>query len=549
MRTKSLPESIRVGELRPAPPAPRAPSAGPRRRLRDWLATAGMLLLIPAMLVFLLPGVRAAHPTLGVDGAATRGSSILVSGGGYAGFGAIELRWEGGHLAAQVRPDRDGEFQTALSVPASMALGEHDLLAIDPTAAGEAGDAGDALASTIVTVVDAIAEATPDSHSGTPAASDVPAGTLPPGASPSAPASGGSDGVAGNPTATPGGDTSAGPRATSKPASKATPKPKPKATATPQPPAPATSGALYVATNGSDGNPGTADAPFRTVEKGLDSVRPGQTLYLRGGTYVEDVQASPAGMSSARIVVSAYPGERPVIKGLVSINNPRYVTFNGFNVTWNTGSYDEHMLKITGGTSWVLQNSEIWGARSFADLLISGSPHGWAVRYNVIHDTYGGEADVNRSHNIYANTNLDATGGVIERNLIFNATHGTNLKLAGAGGADGGAANVIVRYNTLYNATQPLLIGDGSRNITVTRNIIGKSAKGNLVRLYALVGSSDSVKDNILFAGSDACSDYGSTVKCSSVMSGNLFPHDPHFASGGFHPTDAVAANYGRYAR
>src|SRR5699024_251349 len=122
--------------------------------------------------------------------------------------------------------------------------------------------------------------------------------------------------------------------------------------------------------NGSDGNPGTADAPFRTVEKGLDSVRPGQTLYLRGGTYVEDVQASPAGMSSARIVVSAYPGERPVIKGLVSINNPRYVTFNGFNVTWNTGSYDEHMLKITGGTSWVLQNSEIWGARSFADLLI-----------------------------------------------------------------------------------------------------------------------------------------------------------------------------------
>lgn len=550
MRTKSLPESIRVGELRPAPRPPRAPRTG-RRRFRDWLATAGMLLLIPAMLVVLLPGVRAAHPTLGVEGAALRGSSIVVRGGGYAGFGAIELRWEGGRLAGTVRPDRDGEFRTALSVPASMALGEHDLSAVDPTT-GDTGDPEDALASTIVTVVEQVADPTPDGHSGAPAASghpsDVPAGTLVPGASTPAGGTSGADGSAVDPTPASGGDSSAGPTASKKPGSKSTLRPKPKATATPQPPAPATSGALYVATNGSDGNPGTADAPFRTVEKGLDSVRPGQTLYLRGGTYVEDVQASPAGTSSARIVVSAYPGERPVIKGLVSINNPRYVTFNGFNVTWNTGGYDEHMLKITGGTSWVLQNSEIWGARSFADLLISGSPHGWAVRYNVIHDTYGGEADVNRSHNIYANTNLDATGGVIERNLIFNATHGTNLKLAGAGGADGGAANVIVRYNTLYNATQPLLIGDGSRNITVTRNIIGKSAKGNLVRLYALVGSGDSVKDNILFAGSDACSDYGSTVKCSSVMSGNLFPHDPHFASGGFHPTDAVAAKYGRYA-
>lgn len=538
MRMKSLPESIRVGELRPEPPR-RAPRST-RRRVRDWLATGAMLLLVPAMLVLLLPGVRAAHPTLGVAGEALRGASVVVSGGGYVGYGSIDLRWEGGRLAGQVRPDRDGEFETHLSVPASMPLGEHGLDAVDPASADPAAAA---LASTTVVVVEPAAQATPDLHDAAPSPASGGTATGQPAAT----------GAPGTPAAT-NGSAGASPTAvaeaspTPRPRSTAKPKPKPRPTATPKPPAPAASGAIYVATDGNDGNPGTADAPLRTVEKGLDSVRPGQTLYLRGGTYVEDVQAAPAGTASARITVSAYPGERPVIKGLVSISNPRFVTFNGFNVTWNSGGYDEHMFKITGGTSWILQNSEIWGARSFADLLISGSPHGWVVRNNVIHDTYGGESDVNRSHNIYANTNLDATGGVIERNLIYNATHGTNVKLAGAGGSSGGAANVVVRYNTIYNATQPLLIGDGSRNITVTRNIIGKSAKGNVIRLYKLVGSGVSVVDNVLFAGSSACADFDSTVRCSQVMSGNLFPHDPKFASGSFRPTDATAAKYGRYA-
>ncbi len=317
-------------------------------------------------------------------------------------------------------------------------------------------------------------------------------------------------------------------------------------------PVPRTASALYVATDGSDANPGTQAAPFATVAHGLALLRPGQTLYLRGGTYVEDITARlPAGSAEEPIVVSSYPGERAVIKGLVELDDPTYVTLNGFNVTWNHGEYDQHMLKIVGGREWTLQNSEIWGARSFADLLIAGSPQGWTVRGNVIHDTYGGEANVNRSHNVYANTNLDATGGLIERNVLFNAGHGTNLKLAGSGGPGGGAANVIVRYNTLYSATQPLLLGDGSHHVIIERNIIGGSARGNLVRLFQLVGTGNVIRDNLGFGASTFCDDFDSTVRCAAVVAGSVFPRDPRFDStavGGFHPSDAVARAYGRFA-
>ena len=315
----------------------------------------------------------------------------------------------------------------------------------------------------------------------------------------------------------------------------------------------------YVAPDGSDSNVGDLTRPFRTVTKGLSSLRAGDTLYLREGTYIEDV--SPIlrpGTAEARIVVRNYPGEKPIIKGKVRLGSADYWTFDGFNVTWNTGTYAEHMVKFVGGRGWILENSEIRGAQSFANILVCCSPSNWVLRNNTIYDTFGGEANIYRSHNIYVNTNLDAGPGLIEHNLIFNAPRGSNIKIAGPDqGSQFGSANVTVRYNTLSSGVQPLLIGDGSTNILVERNIITTGIRPNtttyLLRLYRLTGTNNVVRNNLGFDAGKWCLDYdGGDYTCAGIDGGgNLFPVNPEFDStgvGGFRPQNAAAQAYGAYA-
>jgi len=47
----------------------------------------------------------------------------------------------------------------------------------------------------------------------------------------------------------------------------------------------ATTCSLYVATTGSDTNPGTLAAPWKTVQKAANTALPGQTVCVRGGVY------------------------------------------------------------------------------------------------------------------------------------------------------------------------------------------------------------------------------------------------------------------------
>src|SRR4051794_5214242 len=91
----------------------------------------------------------------------------------------------------------------------------------------------------------------------------------------------------------------------------------------------------YVAPSGADSNPGTATAPWRTVTHGLRTVVAGQTLWIRGGTYTETVSGTlHKGTSGARITVRGYPGEHPLVRGLVRLTDPDYWTLSDLAFTW-----------------------------------------------------------------------------------------------------------------------------------------------------------------------------------------------------------------------
>ncbi len=69
------------------------------------------------------------------------------------------------------------------------------------------------------------------------------------------------------------------------------------------------------AKNGNDRNAGTEMAPWRTLTNALRRLKPGDTLYLRGGTYFEKVALSKSGTHEAPITIASYPGEIAVIDG------------------------------------------------------------------------------------------------------------------------------------------------------------------------------------------------------------------------------------------
>src|SRR5687767_7786866 len=53
----------------------------------------------------------------------------------------------------------------------------------------------------------------------------------------------------------------------------------------------------YVAPTGSDTNPGTLAAPWRTIQRGLNALGSAKTLVVRGGRYPEMAVASLGGTS------------------------------------------------------------------------------------------------------------------------------------------------------------------------------------------------------------------------------------------------------------
>ncbi|GGB18052.1 right-handed parallel beta-helix repeat-containing protein [Puia dinghuensis] len=83
---------------------------------------------------------------------------------------------------------------------------------------------------------------------------------------------------------------------------------------------------LYIAPDGNDKNPGTISQPFATLQKAQSAVRPGDTVYIRGGIYhmteaqisrIERIYACVTfldknGHRGRYINYWAYPGEKPV---------------------------------------------------------------------------------------------------------------------------------------------------------------------------------------------------------------------------------------------
>lgn len=81
-------------------------------------------------------------------------------------------------------------------------------------------------------------------------------------------------------------------------------------------------GDSFVAPTGDDTNPGTIGAPFRTIQRGADALRPGDTCFVRAGVYRESVTLTNSGERGRPVRLTAYPGEVVVLEGTDPVTTP-----------------------------------------------------------------------------------------------------------------------------------------------------------------------------------------------------------------------------------
>lgn len=99
----------------------------------------------------------------------------------------------------------------------------------------------------------------------------------------------------------------------------------------------------YVATDGSDDNPGTLDRPWRTIQKAAETVEPGTTVDVRGGVYHESVTVRVSGEPGRVITFQSFPGETAIIDGsrltppdgssaLIDVRDRSHLVVKGFEI-------------------------------------------------------------------------------------------------------------------------------------------------------------------------------------------------------------------------
>jgi len=103
----------------------------------------------------------------------------------------------------------------------------------------------------------------------------------------------------------------------------------------------------WVSTEGDDSNPGTSESPWRTIQQAADTIAPGDTVFVREGTYDERVTVPASGTGEGtRIVLQAESPRGARCTGFLITGD--YVTVAGFEV--EAGLDRPTGIVVDGGT-------------------------------------------------------------------------------------------------------------------------------------------------------------------------------------------------------
>lgn len=116
----------------------------------------------------------------------------------------------------------------------------------------------------------------------------------------------------------------------------------------------------HVSIFGSDDACGSAEAPFRTINRAAGIALPGDTVRVHGGVYREWVDPqNGGGGEDSRIVYEAAPGEHPIIKGSEIVTDWEHVEGSVYKKSVPNslfGSFNPFLIRLAG--DWLQRPDE-----------------------------------------------------------------------------------------------------------------------------------------------------------------------------------------------
>ena len=320
----------------------------------------------------------------------------------------------------------------------------------------------------------------------------------------------------------------------------------------------ASAATYYVATTGSDSNPGTQSAPFRHLSKGAAAAtNPGDTVIVMDGTYDNEGQIDPnyvvtlnfSGAAGNPITFKAQNRGKAVLDSMntatgttcngafayFNLHNAAFIVIQGFVIQrgCHEGIHSNdsaHDVTIRWNEIKNIANHTQTDQIGQDGIYLNNAEYNFIFDGNLFHDIgrTDGQTLLHFDHGIYSH----AQNLTIINNIFYNMNRGWSIQLAD------GAGNWLVANNTFAfaNATSgeagQIMFWGTNSNITVRNNIFYKP-NGSAITRYAATISGSAFDHNLIYGVNTVISDL-----TGFILGTNQIGVDPLFVNASTTPYD-----------
>ncbi len=348
----------------------------------------------------------------------------------------------------------------------------------------------------------------------------------------------------------------------------------------------------YVATSGSDSNPGTLALPWASIQKAANTLLPGDTALIREGIYNERVLLQNSGLPDQYILFAAFPGETPTIdgsgiswgnwNGLFDISGLSYIKVSGLKIVhatyagiWveesdhiileNNYTYDTYSsgIGIWYSNDILVQNNEVEKACSGGEqecITIAGSAYA-DIFGNHVHDNgpnadNGGEGidvkqgshhiDIHQNHVHHINDRIGIYADAWDMhthhiNIYQNRVHHCSESGMAVASENGGLIEEVKLFNNLiyFNKYGGIELGAWSdigftgpkpiKHIQITNNTCYQNGLYDNGWGYGIVVDNPQAED--IQIRNNICSQNSAQIAIAQIQSGGIVSHNLCFGN------------------